>query len=94
MRQLSENDAAYIYSDTAHANSNISLLHIYDQSTAPGGVVRFKQILSHVESRLHLLPMFRERIVRVPLTSITLLGGRQQLQPGVPRAPHRLAQTR
>ena len=67
MRQLSENDAAYIYSDTAHANSNISLLHIYDQSTAPGGVVRFKQILSHVESRLHLLPMFRERIVRVPL---------------------------
>lgn len=67
MRQLSENDAAYIYSDTAHANSNISLLHIYDQSTAPGGVVRFKQILSHVESRLHLLPMFRERILRVPL---------------------------
>ena len=67
MRQLSENDAAFIYSDSAHANSNVTLLHIYDQSTAPGGVVRFKQIRAHVESRLHLLPNFREKILRVPL---------------------------
>ncbi len=67
MRQLSEHDAAYIYSDNAHANSNLTLLHIYDQSTAPGGVVRFKQILAHVESRLDKLPNFREKIQRVPL---------------------------
>ncbi len=67
MRQLSEHDAAYIYSDSAHANSNVTLLHIYDQSTAPGGVVRFKQILAHVESRLDKLPNFREKILRVPL---------------------------
>ncbi len=67
MRQLSEHDAAYIYSDSAHANSNLTLLHIYDQSTAPGGVVRFKQILAHVESRLGKLPNFRERVLRVPL---------------------------
>lgn len=67
MRQLSEHDAAYIYSDNAHANSNLTLLHIYDQSTAPGGVVRFKQIMAHVESRLDKLPNFREKILRVPL---------------------------
>ena len=67
MRQLSEHDAAYIYSDTAHANSNVTLVHIYDQSTAPGGVVRFKQIRSHVESRLDRLPIFRQKIVQVPL---------------------------
>ncbi len=67
MRQLSEHDAAYIYSDSAHANSNVTLLHIYDQSTAPGGMVRFKQILTHVESRLGQLPVFREKIRRVPL---------------------------
>ena len=67
MRQLSEHDAAFIYSDTAHANSNVTLLHIYDQSTAPGGVVRFKQILAHIESRLDQLPNFREKILRVPL---------------------------
>ena len=29
--------------------------------------IHFKQILAHVESRLHLLPNFRERILRVPL---------------------------
>ncbi len=67
MRQLSEHDAAFIYSDRAHANSNVTLLHIYDQSTAPGGVVRFKQILAQLESRLHKLPNFREKILRVPL---------------------------
>jgi diacylglycerol O-acyltransferase len=67
MRQLSEHDAAFVYSDSAHANSNVTLLHIYDQSTAPGGVVRFKQILAHVASRLDRLPNFRERILRVPM---------------------------
>lgn len=67
MRQLSENDAAYIYSDSAHANSNVTLLHIYDQSTAKGGVVRFKQILAHIESRLGRLPVFRQKVLRVPL---------------------------
>ena len=67
MRQLSENDAAYIFSDSAHANSNVTLLHIYDQSTAKGGMVRFKQILSHVESRLGRLPVFRQKLLRVPL---------------------------
>ncbi len=67
MRQLSEHDAAYVYSDSAHANSNVTLLHIYDQSTARGGMVRFKQILAHVESRLGRMPIFRQKILRVPL---------------------------
>jgi diacylglycerol O-acyltransferase len=67
MRQLSAHDAAFIYSDTAHTNSNVTLLHIYDQSTAPSGVVRFKQILAQLESRLDRLPNFREKIQRVPL---------------------------
>ena len=67
MRQLSEHDAAFIYSEVAHANSNVTLLHIYDQTTAPGGVVRFKQIMAQLESRLDRLPSFREKILRVPL---------------------------
>lgn len=66
MKQLSEQDAAFIYSDNAHANSNVTLLHIYDQSTASGGLVRFKHIRAHVESRLNQLPVFREKILRVP----------------------------
>jgi diacylglycerol O-acyltransferase len=67
MKQLSEQDAAFIYSDNAHANSNVTLLHIYDQSTAPGGLLRFKHIRAHVESRLGQLPVLREKILRVPL---------------------------
>jgi len=66
MRQLSEHDAGFIYSDSEHANSNVTLLHIYDQSTVPGGVVRFRSIVSHVESRLDRLPLFRQKIRRVP----------------------------
>lgn len=67
LRQLGEADAAFIYSDSAHANSNVSLLHIYDQSTAPHGMVRFKQILTHIASRLHRLPVLRQKVMRVPL---------------------------
>ena len=67
MKQLSGHDAAFLYSDTTHSNSNVTLLHIYDQSTAPGGVVRFKSILAHIESRLGKLPGFRRKLQRVPL---------------------------
>ena len=66
MRQLSDQDAVSLYSDTAHSNSNVTLLHIYDQSTAPGGKVRFKSIMAHIEHRLDRLPVFRQVIHKVP----------------------------
>ena len=67
MRQLSGHDASFLYSDTLHANSNVTLIQIYDQSTAPGGKVRFKSILAHIESRLPRSPIFRSKLQRVPL---------------------------
>ncbi len=67
MRQLSGHDAGFLYTDTVHANANVSLLHIHDQSTAPGGVVRFKSILAQIERRLSASPLFRQRLQRVPL---------------------------
>ena len=67
MRQLSPHDAAFLYSETAHANSNVTLIQIYDQSTAPGGKVRFKSILAHIEGRLGRSPLFRQKLLRVPL---------------------------
>jgi diacylglycerol O-acyltransferase / wax synthase len=67
MRQLSAHDAGFLYADTSHSNSNITLIQIYDQSTAPGGKVRFKSILAHIESRLAGLPIFRSKLQRVPL---------------------------
>ncbi len=45
---------------------HIGALSVYDPATAPGGQVRFKQILSHIESRLHTARAYRQRLVRVP----------------------------
>jgi WS/DGAT/MGAT family acyltransferase len=66
MRQLTGHDASFLYSDSVHANSNVTIVQIYDQSTAPGGRVRFKSILAHIESRLHRSPVFRSKLLRVP----------------------------
>lgn len=67
MERLSGIDAALLYADTGHANANVTLVHVYDPSSAPGGRVRFKQLLAHVEARLHRSPVFRRRLLRVPL---------------------------
>ncbi len=67
MRQLHGDDALFLYADTGHANANITLVNIYDPSTAPGGKIRFKGLLRHIESRLHLSPIFRQKLLRVPL---------------------------
>ncbi len=67
MRQLNTNDALFIASESAHSGSNVSLVQIYDPSTAPEGRLRFKSILALVESRLHLSPIFRQKLCRVPI---------------------------
>jgi WS/DGAT/MGAT family acyltransferase len=67
MRQLRGEDARFVYAESGHSNSNITLIHIYDPSTAPGGRVRFKGFLKYIESRLHLSPIFRQKLLRVPL---------------------------
>jgi diacylglycerol O-acyltransferase len=67
MRQLRGDDALFLYADTGNSNANITLVNIYDPSTAPGGKIRFKGLLKHIESRLHLSPIFRQKLLRVPL---------------------------
>lgn len=67
MEQLSGLDATFINVETHNAPTHISGLSIYDQSTAPGGLVTFKGILTNVESRLHLAGCLRRRLVEVPL---------------------------
>jgi WS/DGAT/MGAT family acyltransferase len=67
MRQLRGDDAIFLYADTGHSNANITLINIYDPSTAPGGRIRFKELLRHIEGRLHLSPVFRQKLLRVPL---------------------------
>ena len=67
MRQLRGDDALFLYADSRHASSHVTLVNIYDPSTAPGRKIRFKGLLRHIESRLHLSPIFRKKLLRVPL---------------------------
>ncbi|HSN70342.1 MAG TPA: wax ester/triacylglycerol synthase domain-containing protein, partial [Steroidobacteraceae bacterium] len=65
MRQLTAAEARFLYSDSDHANSNITLVQIYAPADrAPR--LRFKWLLAHVASRLGLWPPFREKLLRVP----------------------------
>jgi WS/DGAT/MGAT family acyltransferase len=68
MRQLSVQDAAFLYLESQGAHLHLTALYIYDQSTAPGGVVRHKDVLRYVESRLHTSPVFRQKLVTLPLS--------------------------
>ncbi len=95
MRQLRGEDARFVYGESGHANSNITLISIYDPSTAKEGRVRFKGLLKHIESRLHLSPIFRQKLLRVPArTRLPVLDRGRELRPRVPRPPHRAAEAR
>ena len=68
MDQLSPQDAQFLYMESEDNLTHVTSIFIFDQSTVPGGqVVRFKDILAHVEGRLHMSPLFKRRLVRVPL---------------------------
>eukprot|EP01036_Dinobryon_divergens_P035303 gene35303-45713_t len=66
MEQLSGQDASFVYLDTPNTPMHIGSVAIYDPSTAPGGFVRFKDILRHIEGRLDKARSFRQKLVRVP----------------------------
>lgn len=67
LKQLSGQDASFLEIEKLGLPQHIASLAIYDQSTAPGGIVRFKQILAHLESRLHRSPIFRTKLHSPPL---------------------------
>lgn len=66
LKQLSAQDAQFLYTQTANNLTHIMGVYIYDPSTAPGGFVRFKDIIRHVESRVHTSPLFKRRLHRLP----------------------------
>lgn len=67
MKQLTGHDASFLYNETANQSMHVGSLIVYDQSTAPGASVRFKDILAHIESRLDVADHFRKRLQWVPL---------------------------
>lgn len=67
MEQLSSLDGQLIHVESEEVPEHIATLTIYDQSTAEGGIVRFKDILRLFESRLSCSPILTNKIKKVPL---------------------------
>jgi WS/DGAT/MGAT family acyltransferase len=68
MKQLSGADAMFLQLEHGNNFMHVASLAIYDPSTAPGGKVRFKDVLRHFAARLEEFPQFRRRLVHVPLS--------------------------
>ncbi len=66
MQQLSGQDASFLYFETPKTPMHIGGIMIYDQSSVAGGKLGFKDILGHIESRLHRARTFRQKVVNVP----------------------------
>lgn len=66
MKQLGILDSAFINLEQSNTPQHVGGIGIYDPSTAPGGFVRFKDVIASFERRLGNLPLFRTRLVEVP----------------------------
>lgn len=66
MRQLQGMDASFVALETRTSPMHIGSILIYNPVTAPGGFVRFKDILRFIENRMQLSRTVRQRLVRVP----------------------------
>ncbi len=67
MKQLSGMDNLFLALDSGHQHMHVASLGIYDPSSAPGGKVRFKDILKFFSGRLNQSKVFRRRLVSTPL---------------------------
>ena len=66
MERLSGLDAAFLYLETATNHMSVGALAVLDPSTVPGGYA-FQKVRDVLESRAHLVPPLRRRLVEVPL---------------------------
>jgi diacylglycerol O-acyltransferase len=68
MKQLSGADSMFLQFERGNNFMHVASLAIYDPSTAPGGGVRFKDVLRFFASRVAQFPQFRRRLVSLPLS--------------------------
>jgi len=66
MKQMQGLDTVFVSMERPVAPVHIGSVLIYDPSTAEDGFVRFKDILSFIESRLQLSDTMRQKMVKVP----------------------------
>lgn len=67
MKQLSNQDAGFIYGESNNTPMHIAGVGIYNPSTAPGGRLGHKDILKYVQDRIHFAPTLRHKLVEVPM---------------------------
>jgi WS/DGAT/MGAT family acyltransferase len=66
VKQLSGTDNYFLYGERGNSFLHVATLAIYDPATAPGGKVRFRDILKHFRERLHVSPVLTQRLAEVP----------------------------
>jgi len=66
MKQLSGADSMFLLFERGNNFMHVASLAVYDPSTAPGGGVRFKDVLRFFTSRVAQFPQFRRRLVSLP----------------------------
>jgi WS/DGAT/MGAT family acyltransferase len=66
MKQLSGADSMFLQFERGNNFMHVASLAVYDPSTAPGGGVRFKDVLRFFTSRVAQFPQFRRRLVSLP----------------------------
>ena len=65
MERLSGLDASFLYLETSQVHMHVSIVAVLDPKGMPGGY-SFDKVQDLIASRLHLLPPFHRRLVRVP----------------------------
>ena len=66
LRQLQGMDSSFVAMESPNSPMHIGSVLIYNPATAPGGFVRFKDILQFIGGRMQLSRTMRQRLVRVP----------------------------
>ena len=66
VRQLTSLDVQFLAVEDDRTHGHVGSLAIYDPSTAPGGRLTVESVRALLRERMHLLPPFTWKLVRVP----------------------------
>lgn len=67
MKQLGAQDAQFLYMETEQNLANATMASIYAPPEANAHASIYDMVLAHVRERLHCSPIFKRKLVRVPL---------------------------
>ena len=65
VERISAADAAFLYMENRIVHMHVTGVLVLDPSTVPGGY-SFDKFRTHVQGRLHRIPMFRKRLLKSP----------------------------